>query len=98
MAFIGRCDELETLLNFYRQDINNLAIVYGRRRIGKSELIRHSLQKEGCRFIYHECKQTSEINNVQSLMELAARQSGTPPFAVESFEKALDLLFCYAKS
>lgn len=47
-----------------------ISLIYGRRRIGKSELIRQVLKETELKSIYYECKQTTEQNNVDSLSEL----------------------------
>ena len=41
MRFIGRENELEALIRRYDGSKAELFIVYGRRRIGKSELLLH---------------------------------------------------------
>ncbi len=94
MAFIGRLAELRELASFYEaRKEENLAIVYGRLRVGKSELLRESLDRAGCRYVYFVCRETSERDNVRSLMEVAARGTGRPPYAVEKIEPALETLF-----
>ena len=47
-----------------------ISLIYGRRRIGKSELIKQILKESDVKSIYYECKQTTEQNNVDSLAEL----------------------------
>jgi AAA+ ATPase superfamily predicted ATPase len=44
MSFIGRKSELERLERFVRSPQPQIAVVYGRRRIGKSLLIQQALQ------------------------------------------------------
>ena len=93
MKFIGRTTELDRLAKFYNSDGQRAALVYGRRRVGKSELITKSIAdlKQTC--IYYECKQTSEMNNVGSLARIIAEILGQPPFAFQSMEEALSYLF-----
>lgn len=43
MTFIGRKSELERLARFFRSPVPRIAVIHGRRRIGKSMLIRHAL-------------------------------------------------------
>ena len=43
--FIGRKSELTKLEEFKNRDIAGLAVVYGKRRIGKSTLIEHFAKK-----------------------------------------------------
>ena len=41
--FVNRLDEFDRLQTLYGSDAAELAIVYGRRQIGKSELVRRSI-------------------------------------------------------
>lgn len=78
MKFIGRETELKKLCSAYRTDDQAAVLIYGRRRVGKSELIKHSLEKVSSPSIYYECKETSERNNIDSLMY----RNGLSAFAV----------------
>ena len=91
--FYGRKSELQTLSAFYANASTNLGVIYGRRRVGKSLLIKESLKRSGLPFIYLECKQTSEENNLRQLMSLLGLKLGIPPLAVVNFEDAIDFLF-----
>lgn len=46
MSFIGRQFELSQLNKIYEEKTGRLLVLYGRRRIGKSELIRHFINKK----------------------------------------------------
>ncbi|MDD3163695.1 MAG: AAA family ATPase, partial [Sphaerochaetaceae bacterium] len=81
------------LLASYKSDEQRTVLVYGRRRIGKSELIKQSIRKSGIRSIYYECKQTTEPNNVQSLSALISEILGYPKLAFSSIEETLEFLF-----
>ncbi len=87
--FVGRGNQIKSILNFAGSDKNHAALVYGRRRVGKTELIKHCLKETGMSSIYYECKETSEINNVASLSEIVAEIFGLPPLAFDSFEENL---------
>lgn len=94
MDFIGRAKELEKLEQEFAQSNQTVALVYGRRRVGKSELIKQSLKKTSTtRAIYYECKQTTEMNNAESLSALASETLGLPPMAHNGIEPLLDFLF-----
>lgn len=93
MEFLGRADEIRNLLASYKSDEQRTVLVYGRRRIGKSELIKQSIRKSGIRSIYYECKQTTEPNNVQSLSALISEILGYPKLAFSSIEETLEFLF-----
>jgi len=93
MAFYGRKREIEQLNSFINSDNQQLALIYGRRRIGKSELIKHCIQKLDKICIYYECKQTTEKNNVQSLAEIVAEQLSLPKLAFETIEEVIAFLY-----
>lgn len=92
MPFFGRKRELSQFQAFFSQDEANLAIVFGRRRVGKSELIKQSIQESGLRHLYLECSQTSEAQHVELLVELGARLFNLPGIAADRFDKALEFL------
>lgn len=47
MRFIGRNAALQHLSRFLDRSLDTLAVVYGRRRVGKSELLRQALKLSG---------------------------------------------------
>ena len=44
MRFIDRIREMDTLEREYRRDEASMVIIYGRRRVGKTELIRYFIK------------------------------------------------------
>ena len=58
MRFIGRENELEALIRRYDSSKAELFVVYGRRRIGKSELLLHIAK--GRRYVYYEASLQDE--------------------------------------
>lgn len=70
-----------------------MTLIYGRRRVGKSELIKQALTQSDARAIYYECKETSEEIKVESLAALIPETYGLPPLAFPSMEKLLEFLF-----
>lgn len=93
MRFIGRAEELKRIQTFLNSDHTNLAVVYGRRRVGKSLLLKEALRSSGIRSVYMECRRTSEQNNVSLLAELAGAAMGVPALSADSFEALLETLF-----
>ena len=75
------------------QDGMQTALIYGRRRVGKSELIKQVLREENGIGIYYECKETTEKNNANSLAELVAEAFGYPKLAFDDIEGLLRFLF-----
>ncbi|MGN0037734.1 MAG: ATP-binding protein [Coriobacteriales bacterium] len=90
--FIGRTQELKRLRTELERPGQGAVLVYGRRRVGKSELIKQALGAITPLSIYYECKETSEADNLQSLSTLAAEALGLPPLAFNRIEDLLDCL------
>lgn len=49
--FVGREQELNTLNKLYYSDKFEFAVIYGRRRIGKTALIKEFAKDKGCIFL-----------------------------------------------
>ena len=67
MQFIGRQTELQQLSRFLKRSPDSLAVVYGRRRVGKSELLRQAIRASNLPYVFFECRQTSESQNLVEL-------------------------------
>ena len=93
MKFFGRTTERKRLHHFFAQNHQTVSLIYGRRRVGKSELIKQLLKETDISSIYYECKQTTELNNVESLSVLISEKFGLPKFAFQGIEDTLDYLF-----
>ncbi len=48
MRFVDRDRELQTLQQEYARTSSSMVIIYGRRRVGKTELIRHFIEDPNC--------------------------------------------------
>ena len=92
-AFVGRERELAKLNNMYSSPKQSVALIYGRRRVGKSELIKQSIQNYDRDAVYYECKQTTEQNNVNSLSMLISEKFSLPPLGFPDMEKLLEFVF-----
>lgn len=93
MKFIGRIDERKKIRSLYDSDSFESILIYGRRRIGKSELIKKSITESSIQSMYYECKQTTEMNNVESISRLIAENLSLPMLAFTSMEEVLEFLF-----
>lgn len=93
MGFHGREHELVLMQRAFGSSGQNVTLIYGRRRVGKSELIKQALTQSDARAIYYECKETSEENNVESLAAPISETYGLPPLAFPSMEKLFEFLF-----
>ena len=95
--FFCRKENIKAISKFFNSDKDNAALIYGRRRVGKTELIKHCLKGTKTTSIYYECKETSEINNVISLSEIIAETFDLPPLAFDTFEASLAFLYKQAR-
>lgn len=93
MKFLGREQEREKLHRVLGKNCQTVSLIYGRRRVGKSELIKQILRESDIPGIYYECKQTTELHNVDSLAVLIAGQFNLPKPAFENMEEVLEFLF-----
>lgn len=91
--FYGRENERKKLCAMFHSDGQMISFIYGRRRIGKSELIKQVLKETDIKSVYYECKQTTEQNNVDSLAELIGEAFDFPKPAFENMEVLLRFLF-----
>ncbi len=93
MRFLGRLQEKKQLLRALDRECVQFVVVYGRRRVGKSELIKEVLRESSTKSIYYECKQTTELNNVASLASLISEFYDYPKIAFDGIEDTLDFMF-----
>ncbi len=91
--FYGRETERKKLYTMFHSNGQMISLIYGRRRIGKSELIKQALKETDIKSIYYECKQTTEQNNVDSLAELIGEAFNFPTPAFKNMENLLQFLF-----
>lgn len=69
--FVDRQDELKFLENAYDSGRAELIIVYGRRRVGKTELVKKSIEKR--EHIYFFAEETLEEENLRNFRALVAK-------------------------
>ena len=93
MTFYGREQQKKSIHKLFQSDMMKVLLLYGRRRVGKSELIKQCLRETSTAYIYYECKQTTELNNVDSLAALIAEKFNYPRLSFTGIEEILDFLF-----
>lgn len=76
--FIGRKEFLNKLKKQVDTDEMSFSLIYGRRRVGKSELVKETLRCANEKSIYFECKQVAEESNVASLSAIVSDVMGLP--------------------
>ncbi len=96
MRFLNRADELELLRERWSAKGSELLIVYGRRRVGKTELL--AQLAAGTRSLYYEATDTVAADQLRDLTDELARTSGDALFAAQaltSWEAALTAIAQY---
>ena len=74
-----------------------MGLIYGRRRIGKSELVKQAIKESGIKSIFYECKQVTEVSNVQSMCEVLSDVLGLPKLGYMKAEEIIDYIFKLSK-
>ena len=89
--FIGRKKELATLNEAFASDRQENVLTYGRRRVGKTELIKEAIK--GKKAIYYEAKEISAEKTIDDLSLLISEILKLPRFRFDDIESLLDLVF-----
>lgn len=93
MEFIGRKEQLKKLDKIMQTKEMTFALIYGRRRVGKSELVKQALSKSNVRNLYYECKQVAEESNVNGLSEIVSETMELPKLGFSDIESLLQYIF-----
>ena len=93
MKFIGREDEINILKKAYETNNYEGIVIYGRRRIGKSELIKESFKYVDVTTLYYECVDAREETNAKFLSEKIAETFNIPVPDFRSIRECLHYIF-----
>lgn len=91
--FVGRSSEIQTLSDAILSSKQENILIYGRRRIGKSELVKHVIDLHDVPSIYYQAKETSIEDNISSLSALVVKHYSLPSISFNSIESILDFVF-----
>lgn len=91
--FIARETEKELLINSLNSEHLEAILVYGRRRIGKSELIKECLNNFAGHKVYCECREVNEKTNIEGICELISSEYNYPKPAFTSIIEVLKFFF-----
>ena len=94
--FIGREKKLEELVEKINNDRFELILIYGRRRIGKMELIKEATKSANSKVIYYECKRALLNDNLKDFNNEINNVLKTE-FTFDSFRKIFKYLFELSK-
>ncbi|MCL1819758.1 MAG: ATP-binding protein [Oscillospiraceae bacterium] len=92
--FYGRHTELEKLNGMYNSGCFELAVIYGRRRVGKTTLIREFVK--GKKSIFFAASESTASDNLLSLSRCIGGKNSAPVF--RDYESALETLFEIAEN
>jgi len=73
VQFVDRISELDRLERLYESDTAELAVVYGRRQIGKSELVRQSIRERNDA-VYYQAVRGTPTTQLTRFIEAAETQ------------------------
>lgn len=93
MKFIGREEQLKKLDRVINTDELTFSLIYGRRRVGKSELAKQAVKRNNVKSFYYECKQVSEAGNAAGLGEIVSEIMGFPKLGFSDIEAVLKYIF-----
>lgn len=98
MNFIGRTREMQTLDRLYQQKGLKGAILYGRRRTGKTSLLFESSKRFQGKVIYFQCLDTVDSINAENLLfKVKSLFPDVQAFGDPSFNDVLSLIFSLAE-
>ena len=93
MKFFGREEQLSKIDKEINTDQMRMVLIYGRRRVGKSELVKQAISKTKEKSIYYECKQVAEASNTGSLCDVISEIFNLPKLGYTKIEEILDYIF-----
>ena len=96
MDFYGRIEEQKAINYLLNQAGFQSGILYGRRRLGKTELLKHCFENSNKTNIIYQCNQESEKSNIDDLIVIICEKLGVRNINFDSFVDCLDYLFEYA--
>ena len=93
MKFIGRKEYLSKLIKISNTNELSVVLIYGRRRVGKSELVKQMIRQSDIKSIYYECKQVAEASNVVCLSDIVSDVLEMPKLGYNDIDSLLDFIF-----
>lgn len=95
LKFIDRKDELQFLEERYSHGGFDFIVIYGRRRIGKTELIKNFVKNKP--YIYMLCNKAGTSANIKRFKQEIAKSLKEPEIATENLEEIFSYLIAKAK-
>lgn len=91
--FIGRREETQELTTYLKSPKQENIVIYGRRRIGKSELIKETLRQINEPYIFFQAKETTIEDNINSLSRIIIKHYNLGEVFFKSLEDIFTFLF-----
>lgn len=93
LKFYGRDKELQNIYDVLDKDEQQNILIYGRRRIGKSFLVRKALEKYNCKKIIYQCKNISPESTLEQLSIRIREAFNNKYISFSKIEDMFDFLF-----
>jgi AAA+ ATPase superfamily predicted ATPase len=90
LKFVDRVSELEMLNRAYSEDGFHFIVIYGRRRVGKTELIKNFIADKEA--LYFLCDKSGTANNIDRFKRMMAERLGEPVIETNDPEKIFSYL------
>ena len=91
--FIGREEELKEIRDSLKSTKFESIMIYGRRRVGKTEIINEAIKDYNGAVIHYECKRTSALLNLEYLGKCFCYDLNTGNLKFNSFDDFFDYAF-----
>lgn len=92
--FIGRNKEVEELQEMFKTDKMESALIYGRRRVGKTAIINEALKNcSDAIIIHYECKRVSLESNLEMLSSIFLKMLSLSEIKFKDFNSFFEFAF-----
>jgi len=89
--FYGREKELNDF-NAFLNSKHTAAVIFGKRRVGKSTLILESLRRAEVRYIYYECMKASPAANLEAVTKVIRKETSNKFISFENWPDVFEYL------
>ena len=94
--YIGRKEELKELKEMLNSSNFKAALIYGKRRVGKTEIISEAIKFTNKKVFNFECKKTNISLNLKSISDYFFKIFDLPPSSFQDFDTFFDFVFRYS--
>ena len=96
--FVGRNTEINELKNMLTTTKMEAALIYGRRRVGKTAIINEAIKGYSGTIVHYECKKVSLESNLQMLSTLLVNQLGLANISFKDFNSFFEFVFALSET